>query len=69
MAEAGQKWQEQFPKLDIPSLSFGSGQLWQKWQKWQVKPTKWLEPDLSQSEEWPARHSPLSTPRKSFLLT
>ena len=61
MAEAGQKWQEQFPKLGRPSLSFGSGQLWQKWQKWQVKPTKWLDPALSQSEGRPARHSPLST--------
>ena len=44
MAEAGQIWQERPPKLDRPSLSFGSGQLWQKWQKWQVIPIKRLSP-------------------------
>ena len=44
MAEAGQIWQERPPKLDRPSLSFGSGQLWQKWQKWQENSIKRLSP-------------------------
>ena len=44
MAEAGQIWQERTPKLDRPSLSFGTGQLWQKWQKWQENSIKRLSP-------------------------
>ena len=57
MAEAGQIWQERPPKLDRPSLSFGSGQLWQKWQKWQEKSIKRLRP----KQRHPVSHDGEST--------